>query len=94
MDGVPNSFNYQWKRYATNGTTFEANIGGDARTYTLTESEEGKKVKVDVRFRDNGGSPEGPLLSAAYPASLSETVGARPVLNTLPTASNPTVTTE
>ena len=93
VDGVPNSFTYQWKRYAANGTTFEANIGGDARTYTLTESEEGKKVKVDVRFRDNGGSPEGPLLSAAYPASLSETVGARPVLNTLPTAANGTVTT-
>ena len=94
VDGVPNSFTYQWKRYAANGTTFEANIGEDARTYTLTESEEGKKVKVDVRFRDNGGSPEGPLLSAAYPASLSETVGARPVLNTLPTASNGTVTTD
>ena len=93
VDGVPNSFTYQWKRYAANGTTFEANIGEDARTYTLTESEEGKKVKVDVRFRDNGGSPEGPLLSAAYPASLSETVGARPVVNTLPTAANGTVTT-
>ena len=93
VDGVPNSFTYQWKRYAANGTTFEANIGGDARTYTLTESEEGKKVKVDVRFRDNGGSLEGPLLSAAYPASLSETVGARPLVNTLPTAANGTVTT-
>ncbi len=93
VDGVPNSFTYQWKRYAANGTTFEANIDAGARTYTLTESEEGKKVKVEVRFRDNGGSPEGPLLSAAYPASLSETVGARPVVNTLPTAANGTVTT-
>ena len=93
VDGVPNSFTYQWKRYAANGTTFESNIGEDARTYTLTESEEGKKVKVDVRFRDNGGSPEGPLLSAAYPAGLSQTVGARPLVNTLPTAANGTVTT-
>ena len=93
VDGVPNSFTYRWIRYAANGTTFESNIGGDARTYTLTESEEGKKVKVEVRFRDHGGSLEGPLLSAAYPASLSQTVAARPVVNTLPTAANGTVTT-
>ena len=93
VDGVPNSFTYRWIRVAANGTTFESNIGADARTYTLTESEEGKKVKVEVRFRDHGGSPEGPLLSAAYPASLSQTVAARPVVNTLPTAANGTVTT-
>ena len=93
VDGVPSSFTYQWKRYAANGTTLEANIGADARTYTLTESEEGKKVKVEVSFTDNGGSPEGPLLSAAYPASLSQTVGARPVVNTLPTAADGIVTT-
>ena len=92
VDGVPNSFIYRWIRVAANGTTFESNIGDDAPMYTLTESEEGKKVKVEVRFRDNGGSPEGPLLSAAYPASLSQTVAARPVVNTLPTAANGTVT--
>ena len=31
-DGLPNSFTYQWKRFAANGTTFEANIGTNSRT--------------------------------------------------------------
>ena len=80
-DGLPGTFTYQWKRYAANGTTFEANIGANSMTYTLTASEEGKKVKVEVSFTDNGGSSEGPLASAAYPAS--GTVGAGPlVINT------------
>ena len=68
LDGLPNSLTYQWKRYAANGTTFEADIGTNA-TYTLSASEEGKKVKVEVSFTDNGGTSEGPLASAAYPAS-------------------------
>ena len=92
-DGVPSSLTYQWKRYAANGTTLEANIGTDESTYTLTESEEGKKVKVEVSFTDDGGSSEGPLVSAPYPASLSQMVGAAPVVNTPPTAANGTVTT-
>ena len=40
---------------------------------------------------DNGGTSEGPLASAAYPAS--GTVVAAPVVNTPPTASDGTVTT-
>ena len=68
LDGLPNSLTYQWKRYAANGTTFEADIGTNA-TYTLSASEEGKKVQVEVSFVDNGGTSEGPLASAAYPAS-------------------------
>ena len=38
-------------------------------TYTLTAREEGRKVLVEVSFTDNGGSSEGPLVSAAYPSS-------------------------
>ena len=34
-DGLPGTFTYQWKRYAANGTTFEANIGANSMTYTL-----------------------------------------------------------
>ena len=89
LDGLPNSLTYQWKRYAANGTTFEADIGTNA-TYTLTASEEGKKVQVEVSFVDNGGTSEGPLASAAYPAS--GTVEAAPV-NDPPTAAHGTVTT-
>ena len=75
-------------------TTFEANIGEDSdeAAYTLraAPSEEGKKVQVEVSFTDNGGTSEGPLASAAYPAS--GTVVAAPVVNTPPTASDGTVT--
>ena len=88
-DGLPSAFTYQWKRYAADRTTFEANIGTDSMTYTLTASEEGKKVLVEVRFTDNDGSSEGPLVSALYPSTQSQTVDP----NNPPTASDGTVTT-
>ena len=80
-DGLPNSFTYQWKRFASNGTTFEANIGTNSRTYRLTDNEEGKKVKVEVRFTDNGGTREGPLVSSAFPSSGTVTVPTSEALN-------------
>ena len=88
-DGLPSAFTYQWKRYAADRTTFEANIGTDSMTYTLTASEEGKKVLVEVSFTDNGGSSEGPLVSVLYPSTQSQTVDP----NNPPTASDGTVTT-
>ena len=88
-DGLPSAFTYQWKRYAADRATFEANIGTDSMTYTLTASEEGKKVLVEVSFTDNGGSSEGPLVSALYPSTQSQTVDP----NNPPTASDGTVTT-
>ncbi len=51
------------------GTSNPTEIGADSSTYTLTAAEEGKKVLVEVSFTDNGGSSEGPLVSAAYPSS-------------------------
>ena len=79
-DGVPSSISYQWKRFASNGTTFEANIGTNSNRYTLTEGDAGKRLKVEVSFTDNGGTREGPLLSAATatvqrPSSGSLSVG-------------------
>ena len=68
-NGLPSTFNYQWKRYSSDGNTFESNIGVNSRTYTLTGAEEGKKVRVEVRFNDNDNNSEGPLLSAAYPGT-------------------------
>ena len=59
-DGLPSSFTHQWKRFAADGTTFEANIGTDSDTYTLTASELGKKVRVEVSFTDNEGQQRGP----------------------------------
>ena len=75
VDDLPGSFTYQWKRFTADGITFEANIGTNSRTYTLTDNEEGKKVKVEVSFTDNGGTREGPLLSSAFPSSESLNVG-------------------
>ena len=89
-DGLPGTFAYQWIRVDANGTSNPTNIGTNA-TYPLSASEEGKKVKVEVSFMDNGDTSEGPLASAAYPAS--GTVVAAPVVNDPPTASDGTVTT-
>ena len=68
-DGLPSSFTYQWKRFSADGTTFEADIGTDSNAYTLTTSELDARVKVEVSFTDNGGSSEGPLVSAIFPSS-------------------------
>ena len=89
-DGVPSAFTYQWKRVDADRITFEADIGTDSMTYTLTASEEGKKVLVEVSFTDNGGSSEGPLVSALYPSTQSQTVDP----NNRPTALDGTVTTD
>ena len=79
-DGLPGSFTYQWKRFAANGTTFEANIGTNSSMYTLTSSEEGKKVKVEVSFTDDGGTREA-LVSDAFPSSGTVTVPTSDSLN-------------
>ena len=89
--GIDNdSYTYQWKRYAADGTIFEADIGEDSDEYTLTASEVGKTVKVAITFLDGDLNTE-TRLSAAYPAT--GTVIAAPVVNTPPTASDGTVTT-
>ena len=80
-DGLPNSFTYQWKRFASDGTAFEANIGTNSSTYILTISEEGKKVKVEVSFTDNGSTREGPLVSSAFPSRGTVTVPTSDSLN-------------
>ena len=84
VDGPPGGFAYQWQRFASNGITFEANIGMNSSTYTLQPSDEGKRIKVEVRFTDNDGNSEGPLTSDAHPSSRT--------INAPPTASDNTVT--
>ena len=74
-DGVPATFDYQWKRYAADGTTFEANIGVNSPTYTLAESDRGRKVSIEVSFTDNEGTREGPLESFNLPRLPTHTVG-------------------
>ena len=82
-DGIPrDQLNYQWKRYAANGTTFEADIGANSNTYTLTNSEQGKKIKLEIRFTDNDGTDEGPLTSPAFPYIATQTVGEATFIST------------
>ena len=74
-DGVPrNSLNYQWQRYAANGTTFEANIGTNSSTYMLTPSEAGKRIRLKVSYTDDSGYTE-MVQSDAYPSLPNQTVG-------------------
>ena len=67
-DGL-GTFTFQWARFAADGTTREATIGTNSSTYTLTDNEENKRVKVSVTFTDGEGNSEGPLTSAAFPSS-------------------------
>ena len=61
------SFAYRWLR--VEGETATAISGAAAGTYTLAADDEGNRVKVEVAFTDDLGSPEGPLESAPFPAA-------------------------
>ena len=77
-DGL-GTFTFQWARFAADGTTREATIGTNSRTYTLTDNEENKRVKVSVTFTDGEGNSEGPpvavrtfpMRSTSAPASFA-----------------------
>ena len=83
-DGIPrDQLNYQWKRYAADGTTFETNIGANSSTYRVTDNDVGKKIRLEVRFTDNDGTDEGPLTSPAFPYIATQTVGEATFISTL-----------
>ena len=67
-DGLPASFSYQWVRVDADGTNpVDIPVAIDA-TYTLTDDDLGKKVKVTVSFTDDLETTE-TLTSEAYPSS-------------------------
>ena len=66
--GIAASASYQWKRVDGPGMADETNIGTDASTYTLTDAEAGKKVKVEVSFEDDRGAAES-ATSEAFPGT-------------------------
>ena len=67
VDGLPSSgFTWQWIRVATD--TSETNIGTDSESYTPVAADAGAMIVVEVSFTDQGGTPEGPLRSAATAA--------------------------
>ena len=52
-------YTYQWVRVDADGTSNEEDItDATADTYTLTDDDLGKKVKVEVSFADDFGSDE------------------------------------
>ena len=82
-DGIPrDQLNYQWKRYAADGTTFEANIGANPSTYTLTVLDMRKKIRLEVSYVDGGGTTE-VTLSAASPYITTQTVGEATFISTI-----------
>ena len=91
-DGLTDvDFTYQWIRVDADGTSNEEDISGEiAATYTLTDDDVDKKVKVKVSFTDNLSGVE-ERTSAAYPSSGTVTTAAS--TNTAPTGANKTVTT-
>ena len=66
VDGLPATFTYQWIRIATDST--ETNVGMNSTTYTVSSSDVGSTIRVDVRFTDLAGNSEGPLPSEATAA--------------------------
>ena len=68
-------YEYQWIRVDDDGASNATDIAGKIRdNYILTTADLGKKIKVRVRFTDEGGAGE-ELTSEAYPASGTVEVG-------------------
>ena len=66
-DGIPNNvaFAYQWLRVS--GTRESVITGAEARTYTVTTSDRGKRIRVKMSFTDSEGNRES-RTSPAFPA--------------------------
>ena len=65
------AYTYQWIRVDSDGSSNATDIPGATATstYVLVSADEGKKIKVEVAFADDADNDEGPLTSAAYPAT-------------------------
>ena len=87
-------FTYQWLRVDADGTSNEEDISGEIlATYTLTNADVGKKVKVKVSFSDELRGPE-MRTSAAYPSSGTVTSTTAPALLSVTVTSTPRKTTD
>lgn len=73
MEGIPDpnpsdnidTVTYKWQRFDSTGNTMEADYIGTLSTYTLTDADAGKRIKVVVQYIDDAGYTNGPLTSAA-----------------------------
>ena len=80
VTNIVNTATYRWQRFAANGTTLEAANIGTGDTYTLTDADASKKLRVVVSFIDDDGYTEGPLTSAATAAITAAAECAAPSL--------------
>ena len=80
-DGLSNAdFSYQW---LADGAHI---AGATGSTYTLTDSEEGRAIRVQVSFTDDAGNEEtltSPATAAAAPPSNSPATGAPAITGTV-----------
>ena len=67
-------FTYQWKRVDADGVSNPTDIGADSANYTLTTSDVGKRILVEVSFTDDLSGVES-RTSDAHPSSRTVTVG-------------------
>ena len=65
---IADNATYKWQRFDSAGSTLETDSIGTDSTYTLTDADAGKTLKVVVNFTDDDNNSEGPLTSAATPA--------------------------
>ena len=70
-EGVTNiagNATYKWQRFDSTGVTLDTDNIGTGSTYTLTDTDATKTLKVVVNFTDDASNSEGPLTSAATSA--------------------------
>ena len=77
------AYTYQWIRVDSDGSSNATDISGATATstYVLVSADDGKKIKVEVEFTDDDDNDEGPLASAAYPATGTVVGNSAPVFD-------------
>ena len=91
QDGLPDAFTYQWLREDADGSNPAPIPGETSATYTLTNDDVGKRVRVRVGFTDQLGSAE-TLESGPWPSrgAVAEDP-ANPVRPNTPASGAPTI---
>ena len=90
-DGLPDTFAYQWIREDADGANAAPIAGETAETYTLTNADVGKRVRVRVGFTDLLGGAE-TRASGPWPSSGAVAEDpANPVRPNTPASGAPTI---
>ena len=90
-DGLPSNFAYQWVR--VDGSDETDISGATSGTYTLTDDDDGKTVKVVISFTDKFSVEETVTSDPLSSSGTVQTSTSRSVANAAPTASNNRVMT-